>query len=56
MLDLRVCDHFGVEVAYAKIGLEELAGCETGKTVGSQREAGKLSENILLMEEIRLTS
>ena len=29
MLDLRVCDHFGVEVAYAKIGLEELAGKAT---------------------------
>ena len=34
MLDLRVCDHFGVEVAYAKIGLEELAGCWHGKPLG----------------------
>lgn len=28
-LDMKVCDHFGVEVAYAKIGLDELAGKAT---------------------------
>eukprot|EP00435_Cladocopium_sp_Y103_P000884 s2854_g1.t1 len=28
-LDMQVCDHFGVEVAYAKIGLDELAGKPT---------------------------
>ena len=55
MLDLRVCDHFGVEVAYAKIGLEELAG-GLWKTVKAPGPSGKLSGNILLMEEIRLTS